>query len=93
MLHHCDNPPCVNPEHLFLGTVKDNVADCIRKGRRGKHVGETVGTAKLTEYAVREIRVLAGYGVRQRELATQFGVHQVTVSNVVCGKTWRHVAI
>jgi len=61
VLHQCDNPSCVNPKHLFLGTMKDNSQDCIRKGRWSKHQrpqGSKHGYAKLTEAQIKEIRRL-----------------------------------
>ena len=54
--HTCDNPGCINPDHLFLGTQNDNIKDSIKKGRWPDKIGETNGRAILTEYKVREIR-------------------------------------
>src|SRR5688572_24439688 len=68
-LHRCDNPPCVNPDHLFLGTKKDNRADCLQKGRQAR--GEMNGSALLTADAVRAIRASS---LPHRELARMFGV-------------------
>ncbi len=93
VLHACDNPPCVNPDHLFLGTNAENMADKMRKGRwrGGPPSGEANANAVLTEEAVRAIRVAARCGTSQRALARYFGVRQSTVWNVVHQKTWRHV--
>lgn len=90
VLHKCDNPPCVNPAHLFLGTQQDNMRDSAKKGR--KAVGEAAGGAKLTEADVRAIRraCLAGDMTRE-ELGKKFGVHPNTIGNVVTRKTWAHV--
>lgn len=87
VLHRCDNPPCCNPRHLFLGTVQDNNADMRAKGRQAR--GGGVPQAKLTPEKAREIeaRYLRG-GVLQKELAAEYGVHQMTVSRIVRGKQW-----
>lgn len=89
VLHRCDNPLCVNPEHLFLGTAKDNTQDCIRKGRRNTRRGSMLPQAKLDEETVRQIRALAGTK-RQSKIAREFGVSDATVSLIVRGKLWQH---
>ena len=85
--HHCDNPPCVNPAHLFAGTDMDNSSDKYRKGRGIR--GETQGLAKLTESDVIAIR--ADNRV-QRIIAAEYGVSDMTISHVKSRKTWMHVA-
>ncbi len=92
VLHHCDNPPCVNPDHLFLGTHMGNAADMMRKGRgrQGHSVGEDCAHSKLTERAVREIREM-GEDAATRRGARQFGVDRRTVRDVLARRTWRHV--
>ena len=90
--HTCDNPSCVNPEHLFLGTHQDNRADMLRKGRQSCPRGEKHGNSKLTASLVRQIRSL--YEDRchtQKEIATAFGIHQTTVSELILRKKWRHL--
>lgn len=80
--HKCDVPLCVNPDHLFLGTQADNVADMVKKDRHAKH--------KLTEEQAFEIRRRYGAGnIRQRDLADEFGVCQQLVGNIVNGKIWK----
>lgn len=96
VLHKCDRPYCVNPDHLFLGTHLDNMADMRRKNRTGpraKHinVGETHPRAKLTEDDVRRIRDLYKIGLSQHKIAEKFGVNQGTVSQILSGKIWTHV--
>src|SRR5690349_13681831 len=78
--HHCDNPSCVQPDHLFQGTCKDNVADMITKGRQSPHIGrfqqrgELHGAAKLTERDVIEIRRLyASERISHAKLSCRFG--------------------
>ena len=93
--HHCDNPPCVRPDHLFLGTQNDNVQDAVSKGRMSR--GESHHAAKLTEAAVREIRV-AEVGWTQsrqslaRALAPRYGVTSFAVKAVLQRNRWRHIA-
>ena len=84
--HKCDNPPCVNPDHLFVGTTADNIHDSVRKGRFSR--GEKIYTAKLTEADVRDIRNSPG---NLAELASKYGVHQNTIRRVINGRAWRHV--
>lgn len=82
--HKCDNPLCVRPDHLFLGTPGDNVRDMIRKGRQPSWIG------KLTAEQVLAIRALAGT-VSQREIARQYGVDQSLVCRIINNAVWRHV--
>jgi hypothetical protein len=90
VLHRCDNPACVNLDHLFLGTHVDNMADKKAKGRDA--VGERVGSSRLTEKKVMEMRSLYAAGERSRcRLAKAFGVDPKTAWKVVTGRTWKHV--
>jgi hypothetical protein len=92
VMHRCDNPRCVNPSHLFLGTQQDNVADRQQKGRQARQKGEAHGRAKLTEQQVRELRrSYAGGTCSQEFLAKEYGVAQSKVSEIVAGKLWSHV--
>jgi HNH endonuclease len=88
--HHCDNPPCVRPEHLFLGTPGDNHADMRRKHREPQPIGRHNGRAKLTEAEVCAIRQLRGQATQQ-QIAIAFGVSQILVSLILRGKIWTHV--
>ena len=84
--HHCDNPPCVNPTHLFLGTHADNMADMGRKGRIPS--GEKHHASKLTWHAVREIRQAHRDGARQSDLAVLYGVTHATMQDVLRHRSW-----
>lgn len=90
--HHCDNPPCCNAEHLFLGSHLDNMRDCKLKGRNTwtPRPGETNNLAKLTEEDVREIRALAG-SMTYKEIASLFGVTRANVGFIINRKTWSHI--
>jgi predicted XRE-type DNA-binding protein len=80
--HRCDNPPCINVDHLELGTQAENMNDAASRLRM-RHV--------LTVAAVVEIRRLAKSGVLQREIGKQFGIRQDHVSRIVNRKLWAHV--
>lgn len=90
VLHRCDNPACVNPGHLFLGTKQDNMADKKAKGRCPKGV-EQPGS-KLTEFCVKMMRELRfKKGATVRSIAKQFGVSAGLACLVINGKRWKHV--
>jgi hypothetical protein len=74
VLHTCDNPSCVNPDHLWLGTYKDNAQDRAKKGRNNSRRGENHGRSKLTDNQVREIKRLYQDGLKLNEIASMFGV-------------------
>lgn len=84
--HRCDNPPCVNPAHLFLGTVIDNMRDMSTKGRAPR--GERAGGVKLTEAQVRDIRASTKSG---SDLAREYGVSRSCISTIVTGQRWKHL--
>jgi hypothetical protein len=83
VLHRCDNPPCCNPDHLFLGTHKDNMQDCVSKGRiyRKLDVEDILQIRK--RYAVEKIT--------QRQLGEEYGVCQVHIGDIIRRKKWRHI--
>jgi hypothetical protein len=106
VLHRCDEPACVNPAHLFLGTHDDNMADMVAKGRQcrgarmsaalhGKARGRTRGTqkpnAKLTDERVRAIRAAYAAGETQTSIAARHSVRQSLISRVVRREAWSHV--
>jgi hypothetical protein len=84
--HRCDNPSCVNPDHLFIGTQADNAQDRDAKGRQA--FGERSGRAKLTASDIPKIRMS---NLSERAIARQMGVSRPTISAVLRGETWRHV--
>jgi hypothetical protein len=94
VLHKCDNPACVRPDHLFLGTHADNIHDMMRKGRRGYTGlrGTKNHKAKLTENHVRSIRRHLEQGSRRSEIAKQLGVNWSTIDRIAKGERWKHVA-
>jgi len=87
VLHRCDNPPCVRPDHLFLGSQADNMADMVVKGRALR--GERNPNAKLTWEAVRAIRAQHAAGVSKHSLSRQFGVDRTVITSIVDGLTWK----
>jgi hypothetical protein len=92
--HHCDNPPCCNPRHLYAGTHQDNVRDMVSRGRgHGPGLrGEDVGRAILTEAQVVQIR--EGYTGRrgeQSDLARKYGVTPGAIWRIVHRRNWTHV--
>lgn len=93
--HSCDNPPCVNPAHLFLATQADNLADMWRKGRghdgTNAERGEKRHNAKLDPAKVRAIREKRSQGSTLASLADEYGVHWTTVRSVVLRQQWKHV--
>lgn len=87
--HKCDNPLCVNPEHLFLGTPGDNVRDMISKKRNVTTPGEKNAMAKLNWSRVREIRAKGG---NHLALSKEYGVSRRTISDVLANRKWRETA-
>lgn len=88
VMHICDNRGCINPDHLKLGTHADNQQDKVKKNRQAR--GENCGNAKLFSDQVKSIKSLLAY-FSNVELALDFGVHQMTISKIRTGKTWRHI--
>lgn len=97
--HTCDNPPCCNPAHLFLGTSSDNMKDAFRKGRLNlpkggvwrSGPGRRPPNIRLNESLVRSLRERYGKGEGFIGLAREIGVHQNTVYRMLIGDTWKHV--
>ncbi len=87
VLHRCDTPLCVNPNHLFLGTPKDNVADMVAKGREAK--GEVTGNHRIKAAQVPTIRADSR---KPTEIAVDYMVHEKTIRDIKTGRTWKHIA-
>lgn len=86
VLHSCNNAKCVNPDHLRIGTQKENVLDRIKDGTDNK--GERHGMAKLTKNKVKKIRKMKGHHLK---IATIFNVSQKAIYDVIHKRTWKHV--
>ena len=94
VLHSCDNPKCVNPSHLSLGTHQDNMTDKANKGRATgvSHPGEKNPSSKLNEQQIIEIRNrYANGGITLKQLAIEYGVSIPTISLIIARKTWAHL--
>ena len=90
--HDCDNPCCINPAHLRLGTVLDNNRDCMERERSAK--GEKNGSSKLTNKCVINIKRRLREGKETlTEIAKDFGVHQPCISKIHSGKSWSHIQL
>lgn len=97
VLHRCDNPSCVNPRHLFLGTQTDNMRDMVAKGRGPDVSGESNPRAKLSREDVRQIIRHARHvphhkGLTHQELAKRFGVSKSLISQIAQKRIWREIA-
>lgn len=103
--HHCDNPACINPSHLFLGHASANMKDMVRKGRaralidgsqshfKSGHAprGEDGSGAKLTEQDALKVIELAAAGEFTKNIASKFGLRRETVQMILRGQTWKHL--
>lgn len=89
--HRCDNPPCVNPAHLFAGTPLDNQLDARSKNRFNPKRGEECHWSKLTDDTVSAIRRLVSSGRTMCSVAKEFKIHRGTVRDICRGYTWAHV--
>jgi DNA-binding CsgD family transcriptional regulator len=92
-LHHCDNPACVNPAHLFAGRPADNVADMDGKGRRVNRPmrGSRHANSKVTETDVLQMFALRLQGLTQQQIGNRFGISQVQVGNILRKNQWKQV--
>lgn len=93
--HKCDVPRCVNPDHLFVGTARDNIRDCVSKGRfrPGDSRGEKNPRAIVDEKQAIEIRLLSAEGVKTVELASRYGICRGQVRAIVRGQSWPMVPV
>lgn len=95
--HKCDKPSCVNPNHIFLGTQKDNMSDCSKKNRTNKSyltiyfAGENGPNSKLTNQNVIKIRELLNKGCKQIEISSLFNISQPNVSDIKRRNTYKNI--
>jgi hypothetical protein len=92
VLHKCNNPACVNPAHLYLGTNQDNVDYKVKNNRQSRLIGEKNPKTKLTEIQVHCIIELLDDNISQVEIAKQFSVTPTAISDIKRGKNWKHIA-
>jgi len=93
VMHTCDNPSCVRPDHLIVATQKDNMIDMSNKGRchSNQARGEQAGKSKLTEQQVLEIRRQHNMGRTQKSLALEYGLNKTSIFDIVHRINWKHI--
>ncbi len=91
VLHKCDNPACVNPAHLFIGTRMDNVQDMTQKGRGA--IGARHHAARLSDEDIMNIRKLAAQGISRKQISEQYGISPSHLCCIVHGTRWKHLPI
>jgi len=89
--HKCDNPACINPKHLWLGTIADNNRDKENKGRGALHDGENNPNAKLTKEDIMKIKELRKTGMTQQKIADMYKVSQVNIGRILSGRLWLEI--
>lgn len=89
--HHCDNPSCVNPEHLFLGTQKDNIQDALKKKRMVGPRGMQQWQAKFIDEDIKKIRLLNKEGMNGNQISKLYKVDRRVIYDILKNVTWRHV--
>jgi len=89
--HHCDNPSCINTDHLYLGTHKDNVRDKMERGRANIPTGEKSASSKLTEEQAIELIRAKKSGKSTKAISDQFNISYYTVLEIVRGRSWKHL--
>ena len=89
--HRCDTPACINPKHLWAATSKENMHDCVKKGRFADHHGENNPRAKLTELDVQEILSFRRPGITGVNIAKRFGVSSTIIYSIWNNKSWRNI--
>jgi len=94
VLHRCDTPLCVRPDHLWVGSGSDNIQDAVAKGRMAGSIhgkGEAHRFAKLTADDIQRIRALTTDGLSRADIARRFGVDPSQISRIVHGQRWNHI--
>lgn len=90
VLHLCNNPNCVNPAHLKMGTQKENIQQCVKDGRKSDRRGSNCPTAKLTDESVKQIWKDSKTMMR-KDIASKHNMSRSVISNILNGKTWKNV--
>ena len=91
--HKCDNPSCMNPDHLFLGSVRENTLDAFGKGRRQGRKGSENNFVKLKEDEVKEIKKMLKDKISQKKIGELFGVSRGAISDISINRNWKHVEV
>ena len=91
VLHSCDNPACVNPSHLSLGTQQDNLADMVKKGRARYTGNKKIGLPKLRKLTIDDARAIRASSMPQRKLATKNGVSYGVINCIMTNKTYKEI--
>jgi hypothetical protein len=89
--HRCDNPSCIEPEHLWLGDASSNMEDKKEKGRAPSQKGSEHGRAKLREEDIERVFALRGQGLSYRKIAKEFDVTENAIRKILKGQAWTHV--
>lgn len=89
--HSCDNPACVNPKHIWIGTNRDNQMDASKKGRSAKPFGELQANSKLNKSQVLKMREMANKGICQRRISEKFGISFQHVNKIIHRMRWAHI--
>ena len=91
VLHKCDNPACINPEHLRIGTNKENTQDCVKKGRFCNGHLRAKASGKLTEDQVIEIREMNKNGINKKEIMEKFGISIHHLNGILAYRFWKYI--
>ncbi len=91
ILHHCDHPSCINPEHLYEGTDADNSRDKVMRDRMNPLKGEQHPKSKLTDAKVRDIKQELKQGIPWNVLSEKYGVVKGSIGHIAAGRSWKHV--
>lgn len=89
--HHCDNPACVNPDHLFIGTEKDNAIDMVSKGRKNSAIGSRLPQTKYNELIIAKARKMWEDGHTQVEISKSLGIAYPSVSSIINKRCWKWI--
>lgn len=89
--HTCDNPPCCNPKHLFMGTAQENMSDMVAKGRSANNSGENNPNVKISKITAWKILILHDLGYSNLKIAKKVGLGESSVARTVNGQAWRSV--